>query len=71
MRDFARVDRLETNKVPRAFYTLIQSTQLHIEMAFSILYWINFVSGTEKLHQKYEVAFASSHVLKFVHDFDL
>ena len=39
-------------------------------MAFSILYWMNFVSGTEKLHQKYEVV-ASDHVLRFVYDLDL
>ncbi|XP_062592018.1 uncharacterized protein LOC134253512 [Saccostrea cucullata] len=40
-------------------------------MALSILYWLNFVSGTKKLHQKSEVAVKSEHVLKFLYDPEL
>ena len=37
-------------------------------MAFSILYWLNYVSGTRKLHRKSEMAVNSDHVLKFLYD---
>lgn len=40
-------------------------------MALSILYWLNFVSGTKKLHQKSELAVNSDHVLRFVYEAEL
>lgn len=40
-------------------------------MAFSILYWLNYVSGTKKLHQKSELAVKADHVLKFMFDPEL
>ena len=36
-------------------------------MAFSILYWLNYVSGTKKLHRKSEIAVKSEHVLTFTY----
>lgn len=40
-------------------------------MAFSILYWLNYVSGTKKLQQKSELAVKADHVLKFCFDPEL
>lgn len=40
-------------------------------MAFSILYWLNYVSGTKKLQQKSELAVKADHVLKFGFDPEL
>ncbi|KAK3086773.1 hypothetical protein FSP39_000019 [Pinctada imbricata] len=40
-------------------------------MAFSVLYWVNFCSGTKKLSQKSESAVKSDHVLKFIYDPEL
>ncbi|XP_033730184.1 uncharacterized protein LOC117319499 [Pecten maximus] len=37
-------------------------------MAFSILYWTNFVSGTRKLSLRSELAVKSDHILKFIYD---
>lgn len=33
-------------------------------MAFSILYWTYYISGTKKLSRTFEVAVQSDHVLK-------
>ena len=40
-------------------------------MALSILYWLNFVSGTKKLHRKSEQAVKADHVLNFKYDSEL
>lgn len=59
---------LEINKPSHNSTRVAYSTPIHVYMALSILYWLNFVSGTKKLHQKFVLAVKSDHILKFVYE---
>lgn len=55
--------------LPTLILKMLPETQIfegHIDTQFSILYWLNFGSGTKKLDQMTELAVKFDNVFKFI-----